>query len=74
VFGQVVTLIKHLHGYLTCDTMLTRDELALQSHHVYMLEEPIAQIVVNLEECPDHRMGKPFFNQLVSHHTLKIAR
>ena len=74
VLGEVVTLIKHLHGDLASNTVLTLDELALQSHHVDMLEESIAQVIVDLEECPDHRMREVFFNQVATRHAPKLAR
>jgi hypothetical protein len=54
LLGEVVSLIKDLDGDLAGHAVLARDKLTLQSHHIYMLEESIAQIVVNLEECPDH--------------------
>src|ERR1700736_5282264 len=70
----MVALVEHLHGDLTGDAMLAREQLLFQSHRVHVLEESIAQIVVNLEECSDHRTREPFFNQFVKRHLPKVAR
>jgi hypothetical protein len=74
LFSYVVALIEHWNSNLTRDRVLTRDELALQSHYVNVLQEAVAQIIVNLEERSDYGMGEPFFNQLVTGHAPKMAR
>jgi hypothetical protein len=74
VLSQVLTLIKDLDGDLAGNMMLSRDELALEGHHVHMFEKTIAQIIVNLEECADHGMGEAFFEKFERRHKLKMAR
>jgi hypothetical protein len=73
VLGEVVTLIKDLDRDLARNMMLPRNELALEGHHVHMFEESIAQVIVNLEECPDNGMGEPLFEKFERRHKLKMA-
>ena len=47
---ELVAFVKDSDGDLTSDTMLTRDKLPLQSHHVDVLEESKTEGVVNVEE------------------------
>lgn len=66
--AELLTLVHDTNADLSRHIVLSGEQLALERHDVQMLEKPISEMIINLEEGPNNRSCKRFFNEFAARH------
>ncbi len=74
LYAKLFPFVNDSSPDLARHMMSARQELTLQRHHVEMFQKSKPEVVVNLEERPDHRAGEGFFNQVSVRQAPRMAR